>query len=233
MDYYEKLIDELEAELRKSIGETPSLAKSEDESEEVVAEEASEDKEESKDGSEEDKDYSEEDLEELEKMYDSMKQGEHKHHLKALKKAMTKCWKAEDMDSCWSEQDAKEEDKKEEKEEDKKEEMEKCGDVMAKSESSNVELLKKENEDLKKNLEGLVSAMTTFVAKAPARKAITDVSLIKKSEVESTKNLSKSEITKILTKKAQDPSLSKTDRDAINAFYFNQAGLDAIKHLLS
>jgi hypothetical protein len=102
---------------------------------------------------------------------------------------------------------------------------------------SKVETLEKENEELKKNVESLVNAMAKFVnsKKAPARKAITEIGFLNKSEEEGKKQektLSKSEITTILSRKAQEPTLSKSDREAIDKYYFGTVGIDAIRHLL-
>lgn len=240
---YEMLIDQLEAELQKSLSEagTSSLAKSEDGEDSHEKEESHEEEHKEHEDKKDDEDhgYSDEDMEEMHKMYGSMSKAEHKIHLKSLKKAMCGSHSPEEMEKCWkSEEEAEEhkEEKKDEekKDEDKKEDMEKCGEMkpIAKSE---IESLKKDNEELKKNIEGLVSAIHTFVTKkAPARKAITEIEYVKKSEaVKAEKTLSKSEITGILSKKAQDPNLSKADRDAINAFYMNGAGLDSVKHLLN
>lgn len=268
-----KMVESLESELKKSLelakSETgqQALAKSEDESKkEEPKEEAKEEKEEEKKdepakeeskeepkaeeskeedkGHEDDHGYDEQDLEELHKMYDDMKRGEHKAHLGALKKAMEKCWKGEDMDKCWKGEAAME-----------KKDMDKCGEMtVQKSEKveaetakpeikveessllkNEVEALKKENEDLKKSVDGLVASMNTFFNKkqAPARKAITEVDFVKKSEDTSDKKLSKAEVDQILKTKVSDPKLSGTDRKAINEYYFNNAGLERIKHLLA
>jgi hypothetical protein len=237
---YEMLIDQLEAELQKSLmeAETSSLAKSEDGEDSHEKEEShDEEHKEHEDKKDDDHGYSDEDMEELHKMYGSMNKAEHGVHLKSLKKAMCKSHSSEEMEKCWKSEDEaeehKEEDKKEDEKKEEKEDMEKCGEMkpVAKSE---LESIKKDNEELKKNLEGLVSAIHTFVTrKAPARKAITEIEYVKKSEAGSAeKTLSKSEINGILSKKAQDPTLSKMDRDAINAFYMNGASLETVKHLL-
>ena len=76
--------------------------------------------------------------------------------------------------------------------------------------------------------------MTTFVSKkAPARKAITEISVIEKSEktVEPVK-LSKPEIIKVLSEKTQEPTLSKSDRDLIDSFCYGKVGVEKIQHLL-
>ena len=95
--------------------------------------------------------------------------------------------------------------------------------------------MKKENEELKKNFDQITTAVNSFFKKpAPARKAITEIDFVKKSEeavVE--KPLTKSEVKEILAKKVQDPKLSSADRKAINEFYLNDAGVEKIKHLLN
>jgi hypothetical protein len=175
-------------------------------------------------------DYDDEDMDHMHKMYASMSKGELRAHHDAIKKT---------LDGMG---------------------MEKCGDMapapMAKSEetqavevkpeviqpSPEVEVLKTEVqaksakiEELQKSLE----LVTEFVAKlakksAPQGKAITHLETIAKSEsLKEDKQLSKTEITTILAKKAADPSLTKSDRDAINAYYFTgQVNVNSISHLL-
>lgn len=124
-------------------------------------------------------------------------------------------------------------------------EIDKCGDMqMTKSEgSAEVELVKSElsatlakNEELKKNLDAVSEFLTKLVSKkaAPAGKAITSVETIAKTEANTeVKTLSKSEITAILNKKTADPTLCKSDREAINAYYgTGQVGIEKINHLL-
>lgn len=108
--------------------------------------------------------------------------------------------------------------------------------------SKEVEILKSEVSaketkitELQKNLDTVTEILTRMVKKsAPAAKAVTKLEAIAKSEVGTEdKVLSKSEITSILTKKTQEPTLSKTDRDAINAYYAaGQVGTTGISHLL-
>jgi hypothetical protein len=236
---YEKMVADIETELKKSLDEAKSestqpLAKSEESSEPKKEEEKkdespAEEKQEAKDESDKKEDkkdddhgYDEEDMEEMHKMYASMSKAEQKAHCDSLQKAMQAC-------------EPKEEPKMEKSEEIQTQpvvvsEPSKEADLL----KSEVETVKKENQELKKSIEGLVSAMNTFVTKkpAPARKAITDIDYIKKSEESNDKTLSKSEVVKILNKKAQEPNLSRADREAINAFCLNTAGLEKIKHLL-
>lgn len=142
------------------------------------------------------------------------------------------------------------------------ESIEKCGEVtMMKSESkdqsgaelilakseiaatkSKLDLAKKEAtdakakvEELQKTLHGVQEILTLMVKKVPQGKAITSMEQIAKSEskkVDITK-LSKSEITQILYKKASDPTLSVSDRKAIDEYYLKKANLNTISHLLN
>lgn len=222
------------------------LAKSEDESEKAedkkeeskeeakASEETPSDKKEEKsettekkqeDSDEDSHGYDDEDMEEMNKMYDSMSKGE----LKAHKSAMEKCWMAKCGEMTKPAEMTK---------------SEKQVEVQAPTESkpeestllkSEIDRVNKENEELKKNLEGIVSALTTYVTKkpAPTRKAVTDIEFVKKSEEGSEqKSLSKSEITSILKKKASDPTLSSSDREAINQFYSTNGSLEKIQHLI-
>lgn len=166
--------------------------------------------------------YSDSDIEELHKMYGAMGKSELDLHKKAC-------------DHHWA---------------NKCGEMDKCDDMpMAKSAKNkainlkgdlkieqSVEMLKSENADLKKTVEDLVQAMTKFVAgkKAPTRKAITEISVIEKSEKEQIdlSRIPSAEITKILSQKTMEKTLSKSDRELIDSYYFKKVGVDAIAHLL-
>lgn len=123
--------------------------------------------------------------------------------------------------------------------------IDKSGEMpMGKSEeTADVALVKSEllaekakSEELKKNLDAVSEFLTKLVSKkaAPAGKAITSVETIAKSEIEAeVKPLSKSEVTAILSKKAADPTLNKSDREAINAYYgAGQVSVEKISHLL-
>jgi hypothetical protein len=176
-------------------------------------------------------DYDDEDMDHMHKMYASMSKGELKAHHDAIKKTLD--------GMCGGEMAP----------------APAAAAPMAKSEETavavevkpeviqpaqDVELLKSEVEaktakiaELQKNLE-LVTEFVTKLAKksAPQGKAITHLETIAKTEVKEEKELSKSEITTILAKKAADPSLSKSDRDAINAYYLTGASINKINHLL-
>jgi hypothetical protein len=100
---------------------------------------------------------------------------------------------------------------------------------------SEVEAQKAKNDTLQKTLDGVTEFLTKLATKAnvPKGKAVTSYDAIAKSEgVSEGQPMTKSEISTVLAKKAADPSLSKADREAINAFYLNGASLNSISHLL-
>ena len=111
---------------------------------------------------------------------------------------------------------------------------------MEKSEKTEFDLVKSELEaekaksaELKKNFDAVQEFLAKLVTKVPQGKAITSLEQIAKSEpVNEAPTLSKAEITQILSKRAADPTLKKSDRDAINAFYLGDANLNTISHLL-
>jgi len=105
---------------------------------------------------------------------------------------------------------------------------------MEKTEATELQLLKSENENLKKNFEAITEFLTKLVKKtAPEGKAITSLDVVAKSEGDGRKQLTKSEINAILLRKASDPSLQKSDREAINSYYLNgQVNVNSISHLL-
>lgn len=117
------------------------------------------------------------------------------------------------------------------------------GDQMNKSENTEVELLKSElsttsakYDELKKNYDGVAAFLSKLLEKktAPAAKAITSLDVIAKSEdVEGEKTLTKNEVHDILCKKSSEPSLKKSDREAINTYYLKgQVDVTGISHLL-
>lgn len=109
------------------------------------------------------------------------------------------------------------------------------GMQMEKSEKTEVELLKSELETQKKNFEAVQEFLTKLVKKtAPQGKAITSLDVIAKSETSvEEKSLTKGEMVEKLKAKAADPSLKKSDRDAINAFCLNgYINVNSISHLL-
>lgn len=203
----------------------PKLEKAEEKKEEEKQEEKKEEEKKEEPKSEEHKDdehcdYDDEDKEEMHKMYDSMSKGE----LKVHKDSVEKCWMAKcgEMKVMKSEEETKTESLSK-PEEDKNIELLK----------SETETLKKENDALKKSIEQLTAAMTSFLTKkAPERKAVTDIGFIAKSEESKEETLSKTEIDKILSKKATDYSLSQGDRELIKNYYLSGASVETIRHLL-
>lgn len=173
------------------------------------------------DHKQEDCEYDDEDKEELHKMYKSMSKKEIEYH----KHAIEKCG---EMSMAKSEQSA--ETKVEAKVEDKKVEANPELELL----KSEVAAEKAKNEDLKKSLDALIAGLDKFVKKSPPQgKAITELATIAKSEGGSEeKTFSKAEVNAILEKKASDPSLKKSDRDAINAYYLSGANINTISHLL-
>ncbi len=181
--------------------------------------------------------YDAEDLEHMIKMYSSMSKAELKAHHDAIKQCLDAACATEEAPAAPEAPAAAPMAKSEETSVEVK--------VEAKAEekpAQEVELLKSEIsaksakvEELQKNLDVVTEFLTKLFAKkpAPAGKAITNLDAIQKSEsgVED-KTLTKSEITTILAKKAADPSLTKSDREAINAYYLNGASIDKISHLL-
>lgn len=166
--------------------------------------------------------YDDEDMKHMSDMYSSMSRPELKAHHDCIRKCMDGMGLA------------------------------KCEEGMAKSEkdetivlpqdnSAELELLKSElsaekakGEESKKNLEAVVESLAKFVSKsAPAGKSITSLDIIAKSEGgKEMKNLSKSEVTSILTKKASNPALSADDKQAINDYYFGSKNIETVRHLL-
>jgi hypothetical protein len=93
-------------------------------------------------------------------------------------------------------------------------------------------------EKLQKNFDAVQAFLTKLVEKkaAPAAKAITNLDAVTKDGGSNTgeeKTLSKSEIDSILTKKSQDPTLKKSEREAINDYYLSgNYDVKGISHLL-
>jgi hypothetical protein len=171
-------------------------------------------------GEAEDHGYDDEDLQHMHSMYSSMSKPELKAHHDCIRKC---------MDGM---------------------QMGKCEDGMAKSEkdavisignSPEVSLLKSEleaakaqSEEQKKNLDAVTAFLTKFVEKtAPAGKAITSLEIIAKGgNGKEEKPLQKGEIDAILTKRASELTLSKSDRDAINSYYCGGKNIEKVRHLL-
>jgi hypothetical protein len=113
--------------------------------------------------------------------------------------------------------------------------MGKSEDVESDLLKTEVETQKTKVETLQKTLDGVTEFLTKLVAKTnvPQGKAVTSYDAIAKSEAAvEVQPMTKKEILGILSKKAMDPSLSKSDRDAINNFYMNDMNVTSISHLL-
>jgi len=174
-------------------------------------------------------DYDEQDMEHMHKMYSSMSRGELKAHHDSVKRALDSHGAAE---QAGEQPMAKSEDVKS---------VEVKPEVVVAA-SNETELLKSELEaekakasTLQKNLDAVSAFLTKLVEKkgAPAAKAITSYDTIAKSEGgQEEKTLTKAEIDSVLMKKSQDPKLEKSDREAINAYYLSNAGINTISHLL-
>lgn len=164
-------------------------------------------------GEDEECDLDDEEKKELEKAYCEMSKAEQKAHMDMLKRAMGDEEKPAEMQK--SEQDTA-----------KEEEFQ----ALKKSQ----EELVKENEGLKQSVNDLVAALKKRFSSVPPQKSVTEIATIRKSEDEgSKKEYSKSEITEVLTRKAKDSELKKSDREAINQFYkTGSADITLIQHLL-
>jgi hypothetical protein len=109
------------------------------------------------------------------------------------------------------------------------------GMQMEKSENTEVELLKSELAAEKAEKAAIKDFLTALAKKtAPQGKAITSLDVIAKSEAQNEeKALNKGQIHEVLKTKSSDPTLKKSDRDAINAYYLNnQVNVNSISHLL-
>lgn len=239
MNYSEQdmaaLISEVEAQFAEHLAKSEAkneekLAKSEEVTEEVAAADEQEElqaSEEEVQKSEEteavDFDYDEEDIEEMHKLYASMTKSEAEAHLASIQKALGVKTSTEEV---------------EESVEMTKSETEESSESLLKSELDSV---KKDNEELKKSIEKLTAAMTSYVKKstAPKQKAISGIEYIAKSEEPEPKedkkdfeNLSKSEISQILTQKIRSGKLEKSDKEKVNQYYLDNTNIETIKHLL-
>lgn len=222
-DKKEKPAHETDEEEKEESKETPEAA----EDEEEHAEEGKEAAEDAEHG-EEDHGYDDEDMDHMHGMYSSMSHGE----LKAHHDAVRKCLDSKGMAKCGEMGMQK---------------SEKDLAVTIKAEATKeIELVKSEllaqleverakSSELKKNLDAVSEFLTKFAKKtAPAGKAITSLDVITKGESANTeeKALTKSEVTERLVKKATDPKLSTSDKEAINAYYLQGGSMDKIRHLL-
>lgn len=175
-------------------------------------------------------DYDDQDREHMQKMYMSMSKGEIKAHHDACRAALDQKGLAKCGEMSMN------------KTETAATSIEVKAEIVKPEPNKELELLKSEvsaanakTEALQKNLDGLQAFLTKLVEKTvpPKGKAITSLEVIAKSEDgKEEKTLTKSDIDSALSKKAQDPKLEKSDRDAINNFYLNGGSLNSISHLL-
>lgn len=166
-------------------------------------------------------DYDEDDIKVMNEMYASMSKSEAQAHLESLNKTLGVSVKTEENSEIK-----------------KSEEIFKSENDLLKKE---VDGVKKENEELKKSLSGLLETLKGKVfSAAPARKSITNIDYIAKSEVETSKpsketdvsTFSTKEISSILSNKMREGKLSKSERELVVSFYDKKANINDIKHLL-
>jgi hypothetical protein len=217
------------AEAKEGEGEKPAAeAPAKEEGDKEAAPAEKQDAAPAEAGAEDSHGYDDEDLDHMSKMYASMSKAELKAHHDAIKS----CLDNMGMAKCGEQTMVKSETETS---------VEVKPEVVSEK-TAEVELLKSEIsakeakvEELQKSLDVVTEFLTKLFSKkpAPAGKAITNLDAITKSEeVKEEKPLTKGEITTLLAKKAADPTLTKSDREAINAYYLNGASIDKISHLL-
>lgn len=163
--------------------------------------------------------YAPEEMDEMHKMYMSMSKAERMAHHDSCRMAMDKCG---DMQMVKSE----------------KTETISIPDVKALEEvailKSEIVTEKSKSEQLQKTLDAVTQVVKKLVEKQapPAGKAITELNIAASEDVQEARTLTKTEIDSVLMKKSADPKTVKADRDAINAFYLSNAGINTISHLL-
>jgi len=182
--------------------------------------------------------YDDEDMQHMHSMYSSMSKPELKAHHDTIRKCMDGMAKAETQDAAKDAQGYRPEGgPKDGEAEDES--------AMAKSEKdtsigevsllkSELEAVKAENADNKKNLDAVSDFLAKYIVEksAPAGKAITELGIIAKGGSSDEKPLQKSEIDAKLLAKAKDLSLAKADRDAINTYYCGGKNIETVRHLL-
>jgi len=191
-------------------------------------------------------DYDAEDMEHMEKMYRSMSKGELAAHHGCIQKCMGKSEeKPAEMEKAEKPKDMGDAGHKSGGEESacapkdgpgaKSPASKAEGMQMEKSENTEMELLKSELAAEKAEKAAIKEFLTALAKKTvPQGKAINSLDVIQKSEAHTEeKKLSDKEIHEILKAKTADPSLKKSDRDAINAFYLgSKVNVNSISHLL-
>lgn len=90
----------------------------------------------------------------------------------------------------------------------------------------------KSEPSIQEQLDVLTKALS-MMANQPVRKAVLNLSDVSKSEAPVNRNLSRAEVTAKLTEKSADPSLAKSDRQAINDYYDGKITIEKMpSHLL-
>lgn len=168
--------------------------------------------------------YDEEDYKSMDELYGSMTKSEAEAHFQALSKVLNVV-------------EVSDEDKL----------TKSSSDEFIVSLKNERDLVKKENEQLKKSIENLVSVLkntklTEVVA--PKRKGITtihELGIIQKSEANvvndgntiDVSQLSREQVKAKLNEVIKTQDLTKSERDSINAYCLNRVGIDAIQHLIN
>lgn len=180
--------------------------------EKVEKEEEEKKEEEKKEEKEKDEPYTPEEIEELYRLYSALSDREREIH----KEILEKCGEMKVVKS----------------------EQLKYEQILKSELKQEIEQLKKENAELKKSLNELVSRLLSAIQKnPPVRKTFSvltknedSISGQDKTDIE---KLSKSEIAEILKHKAASFTLSKSDREAINKYFITgQKDINLVKHLL-
>ena len=153
------------------------------------------------------REYDEEELEELAKLYESMDPKELSHHHGAIKKALGVEENSFEMN--------------------KSESMEEF-----KLQKSELETLKKSNDDLKKAISMITENLNKKKVIAPKQQAIAELGVLAKSEDKKDKQPDRKDVVRQLNKVAETPDLQKSDREAINRYCTGSGTLESIKHLL-
>jgi hypothetical protein len=185
--------------------------------------------------SEGDHGYDDEDMEHMHKMYMSMSKAE----LKAHHDAVRKCLDSQGMAKCGDMAMSMDKSEKDTSIEVKIPDLTK-EHALLKSEhdliKTELEAEKTKTAELQKKVDLAGEFMAKLAARksAPQGKAITSLDVIAKSEEsKEEKTLAKSEVTSILAKKSADPTLSQSDRAAINDYYLGSKNIQVVKHLLA
>ena len=197
------------AEIIKSVDAEAERVIAKKEEEESEKEEEKEEKKKKKESEESEVDKSEET--QIEELYSSMDKNEAETHYSCLKKVLF--GKASEEAPVVKSEESSESNKE-------------------------VELVKSENETLKKNIEAYEKVIEVLKRKvsAPIQKAVTGLDYIKKSDAEVKEGekgqLTKSEIDTKLNEVIKS-DISGSDRNKINQFYLGKGSFETIKHLVT